>query len=93
MFTLFYTFLLIYTCLLFVHAEKSDKRWNFNVLAYTFTLVPLSLEGQVPSKILLNRWNHWDSAHFSSLNESEKMYTSMSVWIGYNVLDSPMRDE
>lgn len=38
MFTLFYTFLLIYTCLLFLHAEKSDKRWNFNVLAYTFTL-------------------------------------------------------
>lgn len=74
-----YTFLLIYTCLLFLHAEKSDKRWNFNVLAYTFTLVPLSLEGQVPSKILLNRWNHWDSAYFSSLNESEKMYTSMSV--------------
>ena len=50
MFTLFYTFLLIYTCLLFLHAEKSDKRWN-----------------------------HWDSAYFSSLNESEKMYTSMSV--------------
>ena len=38
MFTLFYTFLLIYTCSLFLHAEKSDKRWNFNVFAYTFTL-------------------------------------------------------
>ena len=42
MFTLFYTFLLIYTCLLFLHAEKSNKRWNSNVFAYTFTLVPLS---------------------------------------------------
>ena len=45
----------------------------------TLLHLSLSLEGQVPSKILLNRWNHWDSAHFSSLNESEKMYTSMSV--------------
>ena len=42
MFTLFYTFLLIYTCSLFLHAEKSDERWDFNVFAYTFTLVPLS---------------------------------------------------
>lgn len=51
----FYTFLLIYTCLLFLHAEKSDKRWNFNVLAYTFTLVPLSRRTsafQNPSKPL-----------------------------------------
>ena len=83
----------VYTFLHFFTYLHLFTFWNFNVLAYTFTLVPLSLEGQVPSKILLNRWNHWDSAHFSSLNESEKMYTSMSVWIGYNVLDSPMRDE
>lgn len=78
MFTLFYTFLLIYTCLLFLHAEKSDKRWNFNVLAYTFTLVPLSRRTsafQNPS----NPLESLDSAYFSSLNESEKMYTSMSV--------------
>lgn len=65
MFTLFYTFLLIYTCLLFLHAEKSNKRWNSNVFAYTLHLF-LSLEGRAPSKILPNRWNHWDSLHFSS---------------------------
>ena len=36
-------------------AEKSNKRWNFNVLAYTFTLVPLSSRTsafQNPSKPL-----------------------------------------
>ena len=45
----------VYTFLLFLHAEKSDKRWNFNVLAYTFTLVPLSRRTsafQNPSKPL-----------------------------------------
>lgn len=54
---------------------------NVGISTFLLTLLhlSLSLEGQVPSKILLNRWNHWDSAHFSSLNESEKMYTSMSV--------------
>ena len=71
-------FVLLFLCLLFLCAEKSNKRWNFNVLL-TLLHLSLSLAGQVPSKILLNRWNHWDSAHFSSLNESEKMYTSVSV--------------
>lgn len=54
---------------------------NVGISTFLLTLLHLSLSlaGQVPSKILLNRWNHWDSAHFSSLNESEKMYTSMSV--------------
>ena len=54
---------------------------NVGISTFLLTLLhlSLSLEGQVPSKILLNRWNHWDSAHFPSLNESEKMYTSMSV--------------
>lgn len=54
---------------------------NVGISTFLLTLLhlSLSLEGQVPSKILLNRWNHWDSAHFSSLNESEKMCTSMSV--------------
>lgn len=54
---------------------------NVGIPTFLLTLLhlSLSLEGQVPSKILLNRWNHWDSAHFSSLNESEKMCTSMSV--------------
>lgn len=54
---------------------------NVGISTFLLTLLhlSLSLEGQVPSKILLNRWNHWDSAHFSSLNESEKMYTSVSV--------------
>ena len=54
---------------------------NVGISTFLLTLLhlSLSLEGQVPSKILLNRWNHWDSAYFSSLNESEKMYTSMSV--------------
>lgn len=54
---------------------------NVGISTFLLTLLHLSfsLEGQVPSKILLNRWNHWDSAYFSSLNESEKMYTSMSV--------------
>ena len=88
-FTLFYLFTLVYFfCML-------KRVINVGISTFLLTLLhlSLSLEGQVPSKILLNRWNHWDSAHFSSLNESEKMYTSMSVWIGYNVLDSPMRDE
>lgn len=54
---------------------------NVGISTFLLTLLHLSLSlaGQVPSKILLNRWNHWDSAHFSSLNESEKMYTSVSV--------------
>lgn len=54
---------------------------NVGISTFLLTLLhlSLSLEGQVPSKIRLNRWNHWDSAHFSSLNESEKMYTSVSV--------------
>lgn len=54
---------------------------NVGISTFLLTLLHLSLSlaGQVPSKILLNRWNHWDSAHFSSLNESEKMYTSVLV--------------
>ena len=54
---------------------------NVGISTFLLTLLHLSLSlaGQVPSKILLNRWNHWDSAHFPSLNESEKMYTSVSV--------------
>lgn len=45
----------VYTFLLFLHAEKSNERWNFNVFAYTFTLVPLSRRTsafQNPSKPL-----------------------------------------
>ena len=74
-FTLFYLFTLVYFfCML-------KRVINVGISTFLLTLLhlSLSLEGQVPSKILLNRWNHWDSAYFSSLNESEKMYTSMSV--------------
>ena len=74
-FTLFYLFTLVYFfCML-------KRAINVGISTFLLTLLhlSLSLEGQVPSKILLNRWNHWDSAYFSSLNESEKMYTSMSV--------------
>ena len=54
---------------------------NVGISTFLLTLLhlSLSLRGRTRSKILLNRWNHWDSAHFSSLNESEKMYTSVSV--------------
>lgn len=38
----FLLFLLFLLCLFFLFAEKSNKRWNSNVLAYTFTLVTLS---------------------------------------------------
>ena len=56
----FYSFtslllLILLLCLLFLCAEKSNKRWNFNVFAYTFTLVPLSSRTsafQNPSKPL-----------------------------------------
>ncbi len=72
------------SCLTFysVYSFYSLKRViNVGIPTFLLTLLhlSLSLRGRTLSKILLNRWNHWDSAHFPSLNESEKMYTSMSV--------------
>lgn len=65
-----------------VYSFYSLKRViNVGIPTFLLTLLhlSLSLRGRTLSKIRLNRWNHWDSAHFSSLNESGKMYTSMSV--------------
>lgn len=65
-----------------VYSFYSLKRViNVGIPTFLLTLLhlSLSLRGRTLSKIRLNRWNHWDSAHFSSLNESEKMYTSVSV--------------
>lgn len=51
---------------------------NVGIPTFLLTLLhlSLSLRGRTRSKILPS---HWDSLHFSSLKESEKMYTSMSV--------------
>ena len=61
-FTLFYLFTLVYSfCML-------KRVTNVGIPTFLLTLLHLflSLEGRAPSKILPNRWNHWDSLHFSS---------------------------
>lgn len=59
-FTLFYLFTLVYSfCML-------KRVTNVGIPTFLLTLLHLflSLEGRAPSKILPNRWNHWDSLHF-----------------------------
>ncbi len=60
LFTL-YSFTLVYS----FYMLKRVK--NVGIPTFLLTLLHLlpSLKGRAPSKILPNRWNHWDSLHFS----------------------------
>ena len=61
LFTL-YSFTLVYSFYMLKRVT------NVGIPTFLLTLLhlSLSLEGRVPSKILPNRWNHWNSLHFSS---------------------------
>ena len=63
-----YSFSSVYS---FLCAEKSN---NVGISTFLLTLLHLSLSlaGQVPSKILLNRWNHWDFCAFFKLMRVKK---------------------
>lgn len=54
---------------------------NVGIPTFLLTLLHLflSLEGRAPSKILPNRWNHWDFLRFPSLWKSRKVYVPTST--------------
>lgn len=54
---------------------------NIGIPTFLLTLLHLflSLEGRAPSKILPNRWNHWDSLHFSSSRKCGGVNVSASA--------------
>ena len=70
-----YTFTLVYSlCML-------KRVTNVGIPTFLLTLLHLflSLEGRAPSKILPNRWNHWDFLRFPSLWKSRKVYVPTST--------------
>ena len=70
-----YTFTLVYSfCML-------KRVTNVGIPTFLLTLLHLflSLEGRAPSKILPNRWNHWDFLRFPSLWKSGKVYVPTST--------------
>lgn len=74
-FTLFYLFTLVYSfCML-------KRVINVGISTFLLTLLhlSLSLEGQVPSKILPSHWDHWDSLLFSSSRKCSGVNVSASA--------------
>ena len=70
-----YTFTLVYSfCML-----KGVTNVGIPTFLLTLLHLFLSLEGRAPSKILPNRWNHWDFLRFPSLWKSRKVYVPTST--------------
>lgn len=77
-----YTFLHFFYLFTLVHSFCMLKRViNVGISTFLLTLLhlSLSLEGQVPFKILPSHWDHWDSLLFSSSRKCSGVNVSASA--------------